>query len=202
MQPNKFNLAFMPGKFEVRQSNNETIVDGIAVPYNSYSELLYGMFRERFLPGCFTKFLADDPDVFCCCHHDMNQLLGRTGNKTLTVRDTNEGLAISLPFPGTTYAQDMLKLIQRGDVKGMSVGFLSVVEEWDESDPNTVRRTIKEAIFREVSFTPYPAYIDTSVSLRDMYSKPEKPSKPGPVANCNNIPDQDRERLIKSLFLR
>ena len=76
-------------------------------------------------------------------------------------------MAVEIDLPDTSDGRDVRELLKRGDIDGMSFGFIVTREEWDEtSDPPT--RTIHSVILREVSVVSEPAYGDTSIALRGL----------------------------------
>jgi len=80
-------------------------------------------------------------------------------------------------LPDTQAGRDAHVLVSRGDVNQMSFGFLIRKQEWDESDPKNIIRTLIEVDLREISLTPFPAYKATSAktrSARDDYADYKK----------------------------
>lgn len=137
-------------------------ISGIAIPYGSKTDL--GYFRERIRAGAFRASL-DGGDQLALYNHDMGRLLGRVLSGTLVLEDTAEGLRFSLDVPNTSDGNDVMELVRRGDLKGMSFGFYVVDEEWS---PDYKEREIIEAELLEVSVVSRPAYTDTSVALRSL----------------------------------
>jgi hypothetical protein len=104
-------------------------------------------------------------------------VLGNTENNTAKVWEDEIGLRFELELPDTTAGKDAFTPIQRGDVKGVSFGFRTRVDEWDESDKNNIVRTLIDVMLYEVSPTAMPAYPQTSVSARsteDIYAQHKK----------------------------
>jgi phage head maturation protease len=57
--------------------------------------------------------------------------------------------------------------IERKDIPGMSFGFITRKQEWDETvDPP--HRTVLEADLYEITYTAFPAYPDTEVAMRSL----------------------------------
>lgn len=50
-------------------------------------------------------------------------VLGRTSAGTVSLRETNHGLEVEGDFPDTSYARDLVTLMERKDVTQMSFGF-------------------------------------------------------------------------------
>ena len=150
---------------EVRKAEGEPIkIGGYAAVFNKLSGDLGG-FREKIDPGFFSNVLGDD--VRALFNHDDNMVLGRTKNDTLTLEQDSKGLSVEITPPDTTYARDLLTLIDRGDVDQMSFQWVTAVDEWDESDPSKIVRTLKKAqSLWDVSPVTFPAYPQTKAGIR------------------------------------
>lgn len=120
---------------------------------------------ERVMPGAFDNHLASNPDVVALFNHDVNYPLGRTGNKTLKLRADEEGLHYEIEPNDTTYTQDLLKAIQRGDVSGSSFAFLPTKVRWARDGDLEVRELHEVRLF-DVSPVTVAAYSSASVGLR------------------------------------
>lgn len=124
-----------------------------------------GGFTERIAPGAFTATLASGRDVLALSDHDSKAVLGRTKSGTLSLREDTKGLHFSLLLPDTRAGNDLVALAQRGDLGGMSFGFVATDEAWFEDT-----RELRAVELHEVSVVQsWPAYSQTEVSLR---SKP------------------------------
>lgn len=143
-------------------------VTGYAAVFNK-EITIGGWFREQIAPGAFTDALKRPDDVRALFNHDPNELLGRTSNKTLRLTQDARGLRYEIDLPDTSKAQDVRKLIQRGDVDGSSFGF--IVDGVQVSDANDDQklplRTVTSVELFDVSPVTYPAYPQTSVQARD-----------------------------------
>jgi len=150
---------------EVRKTDGEpTKIGGYAAVFNKLSDDLGG-FREKIDPGFFSDVLGDD--VRALFNHDDNMVLGRTKNDTLTLEEDSKGLKVEITPPDTTYARDLLTLIDRGDVNQMSFQWVTAIDEWDETDLKKVIRTLKKAkSLWDVSPVTFPAYPQTKAGLR------------------------------------
>ena len=90
-------------------------------------------FIETIDPGAFKKSLKAKPDVRALWNHDPNIVLGRTTAGTLRLATDETGLAVEIDLPDTTDGRDLATLIERGDVSGMSFGFIVTKQTWDET---------------------------------------------------------------------
>lgn len=141
------------------------MIAGYAAVFNSSADI-GGYFREIILPGAFADTLKT-ADVRAYFDHDRGRVLGRSKAGTLRLSEDAKGLAVEIDLPDTSDGRDVRALLERGDVDGMSFGFMVTHDEWDEtSDPPT--RTIHKIDLREVSVVSEPAYGDTSVALRSL----------------------------------
>src|SRR5690606_19232858 len=70
------------------------------------------------------------------------------------------------PNMETSFAQDLVALVRRGDLKQMSIGFVATKDRW-VNDPQVGRiREVLEAELLEVSIVSLPAYAGTSITTR------------------------------------
>ena len=151
---------------EYREDNDNPIVGGYVVRWDKMSEEMFG-FREKVSRGAFLKSL-NEMRVLSFWNHNSDMVLGNTENGSLVLQEDERGLKFDLTLPDTSIGRDARALIKRGDVKGMSFGFRTLREEWDEADPKKVIRTLLEVRLYEVSPTPMPAYPQSSVAARSI----------------------------------
>ncbi|MGS0531979.1 HK97 family phage prohead protease [Bacillus mycoides] len=153
---------------EIRESEDGLrTITGYAVKWEMKSVTMgyWQRFKEQFKKGAFTDSLTQD-DQLALWSHDTSQVLGRTKNGTLRLFEDEVGLRFELDLADTTLGNDTYKTIKRGDVDGVSFGFQMVKEEWDESDPDNVVRSVTKAKLLEISPVAFPAYPDSQVSAR------------------------------------
>jgi HK97 family phage prohead protease len=130
-----------------------------------------GSFREVIAPGAFTETLKT-ADVRAYFDHDRGRVLGRSKAGTLRLKEDAKGLAVEIDLPDTSDGRDVRALLERGDIDGMSFGFVVTHDEWDETQDPPMR-TIHAVALREVSVVSEPAYGDTSIALRALDAKRE-----------------------------
>lgn len=153
---------------EIRENEDGTrTLNGYAVKWEMKSHTMgwFTRFREQFKKGAFTESLNKE-DQRALWSHDTSKVLGRTKNGTLRLYEDDIGLRFELDLADTTLGEDAYKTIKRGDVDGVSFGFRMKKEEWDESDPDNITRTITQADLFEISPVGFPAYPDSQVSAR------------------------------------
>lgn len=149
----------------VKKDNEPTRIVGYAARFNQLSEDL-GKFREQIQPGFFDGIEQDD--VRALFNHDPNYVLGRSSAGTLKLAQDENGLAVDITPPDTTWARDLMKSIDRGDVSQMSFAF-TVAENgdrWEKVDGNWIRTLVKKGRVLDVSPVTYPAYPQTSAAVR------------------------------------
>lgn len=166
-QQREIRLSAAPGKFEIRKAADGTrSISGEAIVYNTLSQPLGG-FREQISPGAFTQSLRDNPDVLAYYSHDSSKILGRVSSGTLEINDTPTALRFTCKLPDTTWANDVIALASRGDLRSMSFGF-SVTpngDDWQEINGEIIR-TVNTAVLYEISVVGDPAYKSSSFNLR------------------------------------
>ena len=135
-------------------------LSGYAATFNDPTAI--GGFTERIAPGAFTRSLASGRDVLALLDHRADVLLGRTRSGSLKLSEDSKGLRFELSLPDTAAARDVIALAERGDLGGMSFGFVATDEAW-----NGDTRELRSIELHEISVVQsWPAYQTTEVSLR------------------------------------
>lgn len=153
----KRRMSFRDTEIRSGESGGKKFVEGL-IPYNSRSVPMWGTV-EIIDRTAFNKTLADAAEVKALWNHDDGKVLGSTRSGTLTLENGTDGLTCRCELPDTSYANDLYKIIERGDVRTMSFMFNPV--KWEDGD-NGKLRTLKEVKLLEVSFgVAFPAYPET-----------------------------------------
>lgn len=158
---------------------------GYAAVFEKLSVQMWG-FREKIRKGNFQESLEKN-NIKALWNHNTDIVLGSTKGGTLRLNEDDKGLKFELDLPDTQAGRDAATSINRKDVDGMSFGFNMKVDEWDESDPDKVVRTLIKSDLHEISPTPFPAYPQTKVGVRSSKDDYENYLK-----NKNN---EDEEKL-------
>ena len=125
-------------------------------------------FTETIAPGAFAASLASGRDVLALVDHDATRLLARTRSRTLRLSEDARGLAFDLDLPDTQAGRDVLALAERGDLGGMSFGFMAQDERRDGN-----HRELRQVELFEVSVVAaFPAYEGTTIAARAAASIP------------------------------
>lgn len=137
---------------------------GYAARYNERSVNLGG-FTEELAPGAFDRAIREKHDVRALIDHNPTLILARSTSGTLTLRTDEHGLLVEIDPPDTQAARDIAISVERGDVSGMSFGFFVRDDEWRNENKQAVR-IVRDLDLFDVSVVTYPAYPQTSVSMR------------------------------------
>jgi len=153
-------------ELRIEHDDNKAHLVGYAVRFNTLSEDLGG-FRERIMPGALTKTIQSGRDIRALVDHDHAKILGRTSAGTLELSVDEMGLRFQVTLPDTQYARDTQSLVERGDIRGMSFGFLvpKGAERFITEGGARVRELL-EIDLREITVTSIPAYPAASVTVR------------------------------------
>lgn len=151
---------------EVRRGNaesKEAVAKGYAAVYDSEYETEWMI--EIIKKGAFSRAIREKDDCRSLVDHDPTLILGRTKSGTLRLSEDDKGLISETTFPATSYACDMVEKMSRGDVDGMSFGFIPVEETWGVKNGKLFREIFSVELF-DTSIVTYPAFKSTSVNLR------------------------------------
>jgi len=92
--------------------------------------------------------------------------LGRVSSGTLRIGTDKRGLFYEVDLPNTSYANDLVELMKRGDVNQSSFAFLIENDRWEQRDGITYRIIEKVSRLLDVSPVAQPAYPDATSELK------------------------------------
>lgn len=152
--------------FSELRSNGRRL-EGYAATFGARADL--GSFVETIEPGAFRASLGND--IIAMHDHDPSRVLGRTRSRTLNLYEDSKGLGFELTLPDTSAGRDVIALAERGDLGGMSFGFL-VPEGGEDWKGRT--RNLRAVDLKEISVvSAWPAYPDTELALRALMAGAE-----------------------------
>ncbi len=163
-------------ELRVSSDSEKPKIEGYAAVFNSLSEN-FGGWREQIAPGAFAETIKT-ADVRALIDHDPSKIIGRTKSGTLQLSEDSKGLLAKIDPPDTQAGRDIVESIKRGDVSGMSFGFIVKEESWDfNSEEDYDLRTLKQVDLFDVSPVTFPAYPDTAVGTRSHEENKPKPEQ-------------------------
>lgn len=165
----EFERRYTAGRVELRARSDKRSIGGYAAKFNRTSQNLGG-FVEVINPTFFNKSRGDGwPDVLARYNHDDNMLLGTTAAGTLRLSLDDQGLVYEVDPPQSR--QDIVELVERGDVQKSSFAFQMFEDDWGMSDQGFPQRTLVSGALKDVAPVNTPAYLDTSAGLRSLANK-------------------------------
>jgi uncharacterized protein len=174
-------------------SGSKRVLSGYAATFNKpFSKIMQRQlgFIETCAPGCFSRAIREQQDVICTQDHKPELLMGRTKNKTLSLREDGKGLFFECELPDTTAARDLHTLVQRGDIAGCSFGFAvgNTGQKWGKDSSGALTRQLRDIdTLIDVSAVTMPAYDDTEVASRG-------------DKECDDEGEDCDERMIAAFF--
>ena len=167
-----------PTEFRAIEEDGKRFIEGYCAKYNTRSKYLFdsnkGFFIETIERGAFREVLGQENlDVIANRNHNNDLMFGRSSNGTLALSEDEIGLRIKVEMPNTSYANDTMELINRGDLSKMSFAFSLKSDQqiWEQDEEgNNLRRITGFRSLYDISVVTNPAYDDTSVALR-MYNE-------------------------------
>jgi HK97 family phage major capsid protein/HK97 family phage prohead protease len=142
---------------------------------------------------------ADASDVIGRWEHDPSKVLGRSSNGTVRVSRSETGIDYEIDVPDTSYGNDLLELMRRGDIRGSSFeieGLRSVFST--DPDGTRVRRITSIKRLSDVSPVTDPAFVNSTAAafskepeVADIVEEPAAAPDPKPAATFAAAPVQD-----------
>ena len=112
------------------------------------------------MPGAFDRCFRTNPgpDIRGLINHDPSLLLARTTSGTMSVKADGRGLQYTILPPATSYANDLLVSMRRGDIDQSSFGFYTTDDNWiTDGSGETIREIIGADVF-DCSIVTFPCY--------------------------------------------
>jgi len=145
------------------QTPERSTLKGYAAVFDHPTDI-GNQYRERIARGAFRKSINDGADVRALRDHDPGRILGRSKAGTLRVEEDAHGLWFEVDLDmRISYAADLARSVERGDVTGASFAFRPIVADWDDEKRE---RVLREVALIDVSPTTFPAYEATQVGIR------------------------------------
>lgn len=165
-------------------NEDERWLTGHGVVYDVWSEDLGG-FTELFEQGTFTDSIKRD-DIRSLRDHNSTYILGRKKAGTLLLEEDKHGVRFDVLMADTSYGNDLVVSVERGDVTGCSIIFSvdkkgerwfvdgeevdfidALMAMWDEKK-HKVQRSISKAKLYDIGPVTFPAYPQTDVKARSL----------------------------------
>jgi HK97 family phage prohead protease len=139
-------------KLEFKSIGDEGAFTGYAAVFNNID-----LGGDIIAPGAFSKTIQEKRDHPVLLGHNPREVIGV--NKSYT--EDAKGLLVEGQLVlGVQKAKETHELMKAGAIKGMSIGYDVVTDEYNRE---TDVRTLKEVKLWEYSFTPFPMNPEASV---------------------------------------
>lgn len=152
------------------KSNGDLVVSGYVNKPGQLSQLLGSVkkFKERIKPGAFRQAIENrQNEIDFLAEHDSKRMLASTRNNSLTLREDEDGVYMEARISDTSYGRDYFTLIADKLISSMSFGFRSLKDSWTVENGVNVR-TVEQLELYEVSAVKEPAYLQSSISARNI----------------------------------
>ena len=156
--------------FEVARDEDGLTLDGYGAVFDSWTEIAdaQGLYRERIAPGAFRRTLGQRMPVLQF-DHGQHPLIGSIPLGRITsINEDAHGLRVRAKLSDNWLVEPVRDAIRDGAVTGMSFRFRVMDDEWARGADGMDERTIREVALLEVGPVVFPAYSETSVSVRSI----------------------------------
>lgn len=165
--PNQRTAEFTD--LEVKEASGSGLLfDGLAAVFGEVTDI--GEFTEEFRHGAFRKALASGANVPLLHEHRPEMLLATTQSGRMRLFEEARGLRCTASLAETDLSRRIKSLVDSGDVRGMSVGFICGKGNSDVSyrsgKPHRVINNLKKLL--DVTTTWDPAYASAEAQFRSM----------------------------------
>lgn len=143
-------------------------LEGYAAVFNEWTTIdsWEGTFQERIAPGAFKKTLSERMPVLQF-DHGTHPLIGSIPLGVFTaLREDENGLFVRGRLSDNWLVEPIRDAIRDGAITGMSFRFRVIKDSWRKGAGNVPERTIQEIALYEAGPVVFPAYEQTSVSVR------------------------------------
>lgn len=151
-------------------SNESRTVEGYAIRFNEESQNIG--FYEMIDKNALTQEVINNSDIYARFNHREDAVLARSryGEGSLELELREDGLFYRFEAPHTTWGDELLEHIKRGEIRTSSFAFIVSDEEGSEKwyrEDGVIKRTIyKIGQLFDVSPTFEGAYLTTTCDAR------------------------------------
>jgi len=158
-------VRLLQTEFELRETDEgKEVIEGYAALFDDPADEQMG-FIEQIAPGAFARAI-EKTDTRALINHNPGKILGRKSAGTLRLTEDDKGLYYEVDPPNTTYANDLMESMRRGDIDQSSFAFVVSKEEWDDSGDVPVRTILEVEELHDVSPVTFPWYENTESGLK------------------------------------
>lgn len=136
-------------------SDGPVNIAGLVLPYGRRAEI-GGKFSEEFRAGS----IGQSGDVILNIQHDRTKPVARTGSG-LNINHDSDAIRASIDIPDTVYGREAAELVEARILRGFSVEFRALEDEWDGN-----HRTVTRAELVGIALVDRPAYTDAQIAMR------------------------------------
>lgn len=160
---------FLPAEFcemRLKTEGEKNTLEGYAAVFDQWTQIgseKWG-FREVIRAGAF-KTTIREADIRGLFNHDANLVLARNRAGTLRLLEDSRGLHYEMDLGRQSYAIDLRESIERKEITGNSFSWETIKDSWDNSQNE---RQLLECRLFDVGPVTFPAYEQTSLSLRSL----------------------------------
>lgn len=164
-------LSLAVNEIEIRAaaSGKGRSFTGYAAVFGAKSEPMPWV--EIVEPTAFRRSLSTDSEKqTAVVDHDDTKLLASRRARTMNLSSDAHGLLVEIPeLPNTSYANDLIELHDRGEVRGMSFEFWATRNGAPFSDDRSERRLVDVKLGHVTVLTgARPAYPATTAAIRSL----------------------------------
>jgi hypothetical protein len=168
----EFERRFLQLEIRAAGDDQKPVIEGDAAVFD-VETVVNGWFpfREKILPGAFTRVLSENPDVIGAFNHDWGYVLGRTTAGTLRLEQTGKSLRYSIDVnPEDGQAMSVYQKVKRGDVNQSSFAFTVRKNQWTEPPEDSEELPLREITeigkLYDVGPVPFAQYPEASAQAR------------------------------------
>jgi uncharacterized protein len=148
-----------------RGAGGSRLISALAIPYDVQTEDLGGR-SEIYRPGSFRKTInSEDDDQRALINGNIDKVLGRKSAGTLALTEKPDGVHVEISAPETSYADDLLVSIRRGDIDQMTAGFWIQEHRVDYSDRDNPVCVVTRAKLLVVSCSTFSALVGAGCAV-------------------------------------
>ena len=187
-------------RVEVR--NNKIVVDGYVNAVERASKILYdtrGQFIEKIRSGVFQRALEKTDNVKVLLNHEHDRELADTKSGKAKLYEDNIGLRAIVEMDDT----EVIQKAKENKLRGWSFGFFCNKEDRKTNEDGIEERIVRDLELLEVSIIDdrkYPAYIGTSIEMRDDEVKViEYRTEKFSEVDIKDVPEQPTKREVEKI---